>query len=454
MSSADFDPYHKWLGIPPSEQPPNHYRLLGIAPFENDPEVIDRAANARILLLRTFQNTQHVQLSQRLLSQVTIARANLLDQPFKAQYDAELMAKAAPLPPIPPPTSPTPIEQNPPGTFIATGAAPPVRRSRASDGNNPLFLAMTGAGGILGIGLGCFIVVKLVGLDALGLAPNAPPAHLQKAPPAVEPEAPRLSQPNPAPAPVAARPSPSVAPPAQPPSPSPSVALPTPPQSSSPAPPAPPSPSNPPAAPQPMPVSVQKLVVYGKDGKRTLVTESTTDLHTVEEWVELAQKNNPEPQRKAASNALLAITAQHKAKSQLLNDDERAAIRKDARKMLALRTKDADPIRVLQILGPVADAECAESIRRFAATDVRDGNKAQLRLTALHALSEIVDNTCVADLVRVVEGDINAPNRLEAINLLGKVKARPELKRLSGLRTLPDQIRQAAVAALDKIPSQ
>lgn len=23
-----FDPYHKWLGIPPKDQPPNHYRLL------------------------------------------------------------------------------------------------------------------------------------------------------------------------------------------------------------------------------------------------------------------------------------------------------------------------------------------------------------------------------------------------------------------------------------------
>lgn len=25
---APFDPYHRWLGIPPSEQPANHYRLL------------------------------------------------------------------------------------------------------------------------------------------------------------------------------------------------------------------------------------------------------------------------------------------------------------------------------------------------------------------------------------------------------------------------------------------
>ena len=32
-----FDPYYKWLGIPREEQPPNHYRVLGIRVFEEDP---------------------------------------------------------------------------------------------------------------------------------------------------------------------------------------------------------------------------------------------------------------------------------------------------------------------------------------------------------------------------------------------------------------------------------
>jgi hypothetical protein len=35
-----FDPYHRWLGIPPKRQPANHYRLLGLELFETDPEVI------------------------------------------------------------------------------------------------------------------------------------------------------------------------------------------------------------------------------------------------------------------------------------------------------------------------------------------------------------------------------------------------------------------------------
>src|ERR1700739_926521 len=40
-----FDPYRKWLGIPRDEQPPNHYRLLGVALFEDDVEAISHAAD-------------------------------------------------------------------------------------------------------------------------------------------------------------------------------------------------------------------------------------------------------------------------------------------------------------------------------------------------------------------------------------------------------------------------
>jgi hypothetical protein len=43
-----FDPYHKWLGIPPKDQPPHHYRLLSLDLFESDPEVIDAAANRQM----------------------------------------------------------------------------------------------------------------------------------------------------------------------------------------------------------------------------------------------------------------------------------------------------------------------------------------------------------------------------------------------------------------------
>ena len=38
---ADFDPYYRWLGIPPEEQPAHHYRLLGLTLFESDRAVIE-----------------------------------------------------------------------------------------------------------------------------------------------------------------------------------------------------------------------------------------------------------------------------------------------------------------------------------------------------------------------------------------------------------------------------
>ena len=85
-----FDPYHRWLGIPPNEQPPNHYRLLGLQPFENDPVVIETAADRQMAHLRTFQTGPHAEWSQRLLNQVAAARICLLNGEKKASYDAVL----------------------------------------------------------------------------------------------------------------------------------------------------------------------------------------------------------------------------------------------------------------------------------------------------------------------------------------------------------------------------
>ena len=48
-----FDSYHKWLGIPPAEQPPNYYRLIAVPLFEEDSDVIDTAANQTITSVST-----------------------------------------------------------------------------------------------------------------------------------------------------------------------------------------------------------------------------------------------------------------------------------------------------------------------------------------------------------------------------------------------------------------
>ena len=92
---SDFDPYRKWLGIKPKEQPPNHYRLLGISPFEDDPDVIDAAVEQRVTFLQTCASGPHLKHSQKILNEVAEARNVLLDADKKETYDAEFKAKQA-----------------------------------------------------------------------------------------------------------------------------------------------------------------------------------------------------------------------------------------------------------------------------------------------------------------------------------------------------------------------
>jgi hypothetical protein len=85
-----FDPYHRWLGIPPKDQPPNHYRLLGIERFESDQEVIRDAVEQRMAHVRTYQLGQYSELSQKILNELAAAKACLLDPQKKAAYDRQL----------------------------------------------------------------------------------------------------------------------------------------------------------------------------------------------------------------------------------------------------------------------------------------------------------------------------------------------------------------------------
>lgn len=102
-----FDPYHRWLGIPPKYRPPNHYRLLGLETGESDPEVIRDAAERQMAHVRQYQLGQHAELSQRILNELGAAKACLLDAERRAAYDASL--KNASLPaatPLPQPAEP------------------------------------------------------------------------------------------------------------------------------------------------------------------------------------------------------------------------------------------------------------------------------------------------------------------------------------------------------------
>jgi hypothetical protein len=89
----DFNPYHVWLGIPPDEQPANHYRLLSLRLFESSADVIDNAADRQMAHLRTIQVGKNSELSQRLLNEVAAARVCLLDPKKRAAYDQQLRTK-------------------------------------------------------------------------------------------------------------------------------------------------------------------------------------------------------------------------------------------------------------------------------------------------------------------------------------------------------------------------
>ncbi len=143
--SGEFDPYHKWLGISPREQPPNHYRLLAIDVFEDDPEVIDAAANRQMSYLQELASGPNVRHAQNLLNEISAARVCLLDKQRKAEYDAKLRAEvAAPSPPpaSPLPPSPPPVEASaplPPRPSVRPPAnpSPPDRGPLIDTGRGP-----------------------------------------------------------------------------------------------------------------------------------------------------------------------------------------------------------------------------------------------------------------------------------------------------------------------------
>lgn len=117
---AEVDPYHKWLGIPRAEQPPTHYRLIGVQDFEQDPDVIESAADRQMAHLRTFQGGARGELSQRLLNEVSRARGVLLSPDAKRAYDQGLRAKFDDRAMVTQPavtTPPAPIPAHPPATY-------------------------------------------------------------------------------------------------------------------------------------------------------------------------------------------------------------------------------------------------------------------------------------------------------------------------------------------------
>ena len=90
----EFDPYYIWLGIPPEEQPADHYRLLGVRHFEDNADVIAHAADRQMAHVKSLATGQHIELSQKILNELAAAKICLLNTEKKAAYDGQLRQSA------------------------------------------------------------------------------------------------------------------------------------------------------------------------------------------------------------------------------------------------------------------------------------------------------------------------------------------------------------------------
>lgn len=182
-----FDPYRKWLGISPEDQPPHHYRLLGIEPLEPDPDVIANAADGRMAQVKNFQIGKYSQLSQRILNEIAAARLCLLSPERKKQYDRKLRPRLEAEMKGIPQAAPPAVRKPPPRTGPASQTAIPAietssifsyvsHRSR----KRPAWKIL------VALGLGA-VAIGVLAIALLGRG-NGPPAAQQPPLPAEQPE--------------------------------------------------------------------------------------------------------------------------------------------------------------------------------------------------------------------------------------------------------------------------
>jgi hypothetical protein len=123
--SESFDPYRKWLGIPPQDQPPHHYRLLGIELFESDPDVISNASDGRMAQVKNFQAGKYSGHSQRILNEIAVAKVCLLNPARKIEYDRQLKERL-------------------PSDHVAPKTAPPAAKESSAAAEGSVEMEMPG----------------------------------------------------------------------------------------------------------------------------------------------------------------------------------------------------------------------------------------------------------------------------------------------------------------------
>jgi hypothetical protein len=180
-----FDALHMWLGIPPKEQPPNHYHLLGLSLFETDSSVIEAAAFQRITYIQKVAIGEYAAYSHQVLSALLNARQSLLDPNAKRAYDDALIAlKLAPQEVFPAPHMPSSSvlasSTSKPGALIpltpvlVRSASTPAwqiarQKSRGADKSELVTIVLSA---MVGLVVGYLVAYCILGYDLLGLLPE------------------------------------------------------------------------------------------------------------------------------------------------------------------------------------------------------------------------------------------------------------------------------------------
>ena len=85
----DFDGYRKWLGITNKKRLPTHYELLAISLDEDDPEVIQAAAEQRRHFVESKRGDGHDAIVTEILYRISEAENTLLNNEMRRDYDRQ-----------------------------------------------------------------------------------------------------------------------------------------------------------------------------------------------------------------------------------------------------------------------------------------------------------------------------------------------------------------------------
>jgi hypothetical protein len=90
MAATTGDIYARLLGVTETNRPLNHYQLLRLKQFEDDPGQIRLHYNKLAANLRRYLSTEHAEKVQPILNELTRAMLCLTDNRRKSEYDATL----------------------------------------------------------------------------------------------------------------------------------------------------------------------------------------------------------------------------------------------------------------------------------------------------------------------------------------------------------------------------